>query len=136
MPIPNTVTVGSIIAPSSLVDTYAVTDPKYGKGALRSVSSLADRNTITTARRELGMLVYVSDTDGYYQLINNPGTSTTNSNDWQQVALLPVDSLGNIHINGNLIVSGYIQTDIGIQGNTNDAPEYLGDGMMMDCGRY
>lgn len=136
MPIPNTVTVGSVIAPSSLVDTYAVTDPKYGKGALRTVSTLNDRNNITPARREVGMLVYVSGEDKYYQLINNPGASATSSGDWQHVALLPVDSLGNIHINGNLIVSGYIQTDIGIQGNTNDAPEYLGSGMLMDCGQY
>jgi hypothetical protein len=136
MGIPQTVTVAAVIAPSDLADTYAVTDPKYGKGALRTVSSLNDRNNITAARREVGMLVYVSGEDSYYQLIVNPGTSTTANTDWQQVALLPVDSLGNIHINGNLIVSGYIQTDIGIQGNTNDAPEYLGSGMLMDCGQY
>lgn len=136
MGIPQTVTVAAVIAPSDLADTYAVTDPKYGKGALRTVSSLNDRNNITAARREVGMLVYVSGEDNYYQLIVNPGTSTTANTDWQQVALLPVDSLGNIHINGNLIVSGYIQTDIGIQGNTNDAPEYLGSGMLMDCGQY
>jgi hypothetical protein len=136
MPIPNTTTVAAVIAPTDLTDTYAVTDPKYGKGSLRTVVSLNERNSITQSRRELGMVVYVSDLDKYFILLTNPvGNSTTSAN-WQQVTLLPVDDAGNIHINGNLIVSGYIQTDIGIHGNTNDAEEYLGNGMIMDCGNY
>jgi hypothetical protein len=49
--------------------------------------------------------------------------------------LIP-DSFGNIHIDGNIIISGYLETDIGIRGGTDEALEYLGNGMLMDCGNY
>ena len=43
---------------------------------------------------------------------------------------------GDIYITGNLIVSGYIETDTGIRGNTDATEEYLGYGMVLDGGSY
>jgi len=43
---------------------------------------------------------------------------------------------GNLYITGNLIVSGYIETDTGIRGNTDTPEEYLGYGMILDGGSY
>jgi hypothetical protein len=43
---------------------------------------------------------------------------------------------GNLYITGNLIVSGYIETDTGIRGNTDVTEEYLGYGMVLDGGSY
>jgi len=43
---------------------------------------------------------------------------------------------GAIYITGNLIVSGYIETDTGIRGNTDTPEEYLGIGMELDGGTY
>lgn len=70
MPIPGTVTLSGVIAPSSPADTYPVTDPQYGIGSLRTVADIAARNGIPAARRQIGMLVYVSDTGKYYTLIS------------------------------------------------------------------
>jgi len=42
---------------------------------------------------------------------------------------------GNIYITGNLIVSGYIETNTGIRGNTDNELEYV-VGMQMDGGTY
>lgn len=43
---------------------------------------------------------------------------------------------GSVYVTGNLIVSGYIETDTGLRGNTNDENEYLGIGMTLDGGEY
>lgn len=69
MPIPGTVTLSGVIAPSSTADTYPVTDPQYGIGSLRTVADITARNGIPAARRQIGMLVYVSATGKYYTLI-------------------------------------------------------------------
>ena len=45
-------------------------------------------------------------------------------------------SSGNIYIEGNLIVSGYLETDVGVRGGTDAALEYLGEGMVMDGGTF
>jgi hypothetical protein len=132
MPISGTVTVSGIVAPTSTGDTYPVTDPKYGLGGLRSITGGAgDALTdIPAARREEGMLVYVQSTSKYYKLVG--GTADIN---WTEFVLLPVDVHGNVYITGNLIVSGYIETDTGIQGNPYDAPEYF-HGIDLDGGSY
>jgi hypothetical protein len=77
------------------------------------------------------MLVYVTDQAKYYKLVNG----ITNS-DWQQSLFLTIDELSNLHIEGNLIVSGYIETDTGIRGGTDAEQEYLGYGMALDGGTY
>lgn len=46
------------------------------------------------------------------------------------------DGSGNIYITGNLIVSGYVQTDVGVQGAPDSDKEYLGEGMVMDGGTF
>lgn len=46
------------------------------------------------------------------------------------------DNSGNIYITGNLIVSGYLETDVGLRGGTDAEREYLGEGMVMDGGTF
>jgi hypothetical protein len=46
------------------------------------------------------------------------------------------DSNGNIYITGNLIVSGYLETDVGVRGGTDAELEYLGENMVMDGGTF
>jgi hypothetical protein len=42
----------------------------------------------------------------------------------------------NIYIQGNLIVSGYVETDVGVRGGTDAELEYLGENMIMDGGTF
>jgi hypothetical protein len=134
MAIDNTVTVLSPIAPTSESDTYPVTNPKYGLGGLRTIlgtgSDILDN--IPTARREQGMLVYNINTGYYHTLVGG-----IDNGNWRQVFVLVPDAGNNIHIGGNLIVDGYVQTNIGLQGKPDDADvEYVGNDMVMDCGTY
>jgi len=131
MSIPNTVTVAAPIAPTSELDTYPVTNPKYGLGSLRTVADSTERQAISTDRREVGMFVYESVNNAYYTLVG--GTDNAN---WRQVIMLIPDNQGNIHIDANIILTGYLETDTGIRGGTDEALEYLGNGMLMDCGNY
>ena len=82
MPITGTVPISDLIAPTSELDVYPVTDPRYGLGGLRTVGTTADRNAITAPRRQVGMVVYVSSLDKYYNLVG--GTANTN---WQEFSL-------------------------------------------------
>ena len=131
MPIPNTVTVAAPIAPTSELDTYPVTNPKYGLGGLRTVADETERTSISEQRKQAGMFVYQSANKTYYTLVDQNGSLI-----WKQVLILIPDDFGNIHIDGNLIISGYLETDTGIRGGTDEALEYLGNGMLMDCGEY
>lgn len=74
--ISGSVTVTGFIAPTDDTDTYAVTDPVWGKGALRTVADTTERDAISTSRREEGMLVYV-EADGKYYKLNSDLTSWT-----------------------------------------------------------
>jgi hypothetical protein len=131
MPITDTVTVAGPIAPTSISDTYPVTDPKYGLGGLRTVANQTERDGISTERRQVGMFVYQNSNNAYYTLVG--GTDNAN---WRQVVILIPDLEGNIHIDANVIISGYLETDTGIRGGTDEPLEYLGRGMLMDCGEY
>jgi hypothetical protein len=131
MAIQNTTTVAAPIAPSSDADTYPVTDPKYGLGGLRTVETENERTTISEERKQEGMIVYQTSDKKYYMLISENDQLV-----WKEILILIPDGEGNINIQGNLIVSGYIETDTGIKGNEDAEQEYLGNGMVMDCGDY
>jgi len=131
MPISGTITLIAPVAPTSELDTYPVTIPKYGKGSLRTVADQTERESISSARREVGMLVYQEDNNTYHTLIGGIGNAF-----WRQVIMLIPDAFGNIHIDGNLIISGYLETDTGVRGGTDEQLEFLGNGMLMDCGEY
>lgn len=88
MPISGTIPVSGIIAPSSAQDTYPVTDPQYGLGGLRTVADTAERDALPTARRQVGMVVYVTDLAKHYILLN--GISNT---DWTELQSIVNDAL-------------------------------------------
>ncbi len=56
---PGTTPVFTPIAPNDALDTYPSHLSKYGKGGLRSVATIIERDAIASQRREAGMLVYV-----------------------------------------------------------------------------
>jgi len=105
-------------------------------GSMRTVTELSDRNSIPIQRRELGMMVYVSALDKYYKLATL--TAPTENEKWVELVFLPatVDKDGNIHIEGNLIVQGYIQTSTGLLGDPDTDVEYIGNNMELDGGSY
>ena len=73
---------GGFISPTDSADTYAVTNPLYGLGGLRSVADIAARNAISDKRREEGMLVFVQSDSTYYSL--DGGTANS---DWSSINL-------------------------------------------------
>jgi hypothetical protein len=68
MPIPGTVPVTAPIAPTATGDVYPSHQAIYGKGGLRTVATLTERDSIPAARREAGMLVHVVADASYWQL--------------------------------------------------------------------
>jgi uncharacterized delta-60 repeat protein len=76
MSIPGTVPFTGLIAPTATSDTYAITDPIYGKDGLRSVPTLADRDAISAERRRQGMIVFTQSDGKYWSLGANLTTWT------------------------------------------------------------
>jgi len=100
MRVSGSVPLGGFIAPLDEADSYPVMDPVWGLGSLRTVQSIVERNAITTARREEGMIVYVIDNETYYGL-ESPLTNA----DW---APLPMTgSLIESGESGDILVYGY-----------------------------
>lgn len=104
------------IAPTDSTDTYPVTVPTWGLGGLRTVADAAERDAITSQRREVGMLVYVEDEQEYYML----GSGLTNS-DWsamnwggQSASQVFVSATGDTTYlaTGTPTVTGYTVGDI------------------------
>ena len=91
-----TVPVSAQIAPYSDLDTYATHDSVFGKGGIREVELLADRNTISDDRRREGMIVYVRSSKIWYVLHEG----ITNS-DWKDLR----DVLGINFGTANIIMS-------------------------------
>ena len=87
--IPGSVSITGFIATTDSTDTYPVTNPLYGLGGLRSVPDMLSLSAITTQRRELGMIVFVTGNTTYYTL----QTGLTNS-DWQVLNLTGSTSTG------------------------------------------
>jgi len=109
--IPGSVRLTGFIAPTDSNDTYPVTRPEWGLGGLRTVGNLALRDSITSQRREAGMLVYVISDDNYYKL----ETGLTNS-DWVVVnfgtgATGITASNGLTETNGNITLGGSLTGD-------------------------
>lgn len=73
MPIPGTVPLSGTVAPTSELDTFPVTNPAYGLGGLRTVANKNEANLIPTERRQVGMIVYVTDEGIYYGLAGGIG---------------------------------------------------------------
>jgi len=120
MPITGTVPITGIIAPTSELATYPVTDPQYGLGGLRSVGTTAQRNAIAQERREEGMMVYVQNVDSYYALVGG-----TSDSDWvlfTPSGLGPQGPTGPTGANGTtlLLIDTFTTTidDIVMKGNT------------------
>jgi hypothetical protein len=121
MPITGTVPITGIIAPTSELATYPVTDPQYGLGGLRSVGTTAQRNAIAQERREEGMMVYVQNVDSYYALVGG-----TSDSDWvlfTPSGLGPQGPTGATGADGTtlLLIDTFTTTidDIVMKGNTN-----------------
>lgn len=87
MPIPGTVALSGIVAPSSTADTYPVTNPEYGLGGFRTVLTTTQRDAIPDQRRQEGMLVYVMSDQKIYLL-----TAGKTNSDWVELqGLLVID---------------------------------------------
>lgn len=98
--IPNSINVGSQIAPNFTDDTFALFDPIYGIGGLREVASITERDNISAERLRVGMLVYVTDQNKFYRLVNfsenqNPPYNILTT--WENVIFL---TTGNQTISG------------------------------------
>jgi hypothetical protein len=64
MPIPVT----DMISTTNPIDTYATHKSIYGHGGHHEVSTINERNLITTERKNIGMKVYVSEDGKTYEL--------------------------------------------------------------------
>ena len=97
--IPGSVRLTGFIAPTDSTDTYPVTHDTYNKGGYRTVTSIAERDAITTERRSIGMMVYVDAEAKAYVL---GGSDVADNNGWQEFApgLDLAGNVGDIQIRG------------------------------------
>ena len=65
------VQIAGYICPTDSADTYAVTDETYNRGSYRSVQDATARISIPQDRRSVGMIVYQTTDDTYWQLKND-----------------------------------------------------------------
>ena len=90
MAIIDTITLTALIAPTSVTDTYAVTDAKYGKDGLRNVANTTERNAISTERRKQGMIVGVNNLGITEYWTLQPGPWTGTDSDWIRFSLINI----------------------------------------------
>lgn len=83
------IVLGGTAVPTDSADTYAVTDPVWGKGGLRTVATIADRNAIPIPRLEKGMLVHVIADGNTYALKDTWTGGLTVDADWQLFTSTP-----------------------------------------------
>lgn len=96
--IPDSVRVTGLIAPSDDTDNYPSHHAKWGKGGLRSVADLTERNNISTDRREEGMVVFVQSSSLMYQLVGGITNGdwiafSPSGGEWQDIGAAPNDFL-------------------------------------------
>lgn len=65
------VAITGFISPTDTSDTYATHDSVLGRGGLREVNSLDERDAIPGDRRRVGMIVYVLADSKYYALFGD-----------------------------------------------------------------
>lgn len=75
--------VASPIVPFTTEDNYPTHYALYGKGGLRTVSTIDERNSIPVQRLELGMFVYVIDVNTLYKLKYEPTDGRELSDCWE-----------------------------------------------------
>ncbi len=75
--IKNTLKISAPLTPYDTDDVYPTHLPEYGKGGLRAVETIEERDNIPVERRELGMFVYVKDSEITYVL-----RGTLENNGW------------------------------------------------------
>ncbi len=68
--IKNSLKISAPITPYSTIDNYPTHLAIFGKGGLKSVDTLQDRNDIPLERREEGMLVYVKSEQKIFGLLD------------------------------------------------------------------
>jgi len=119
--IPGSVRLTGFIAPTDSTDLFPVTNPTWGLGGLRRVSGSTERDLISTARRESGMLVYSENDDNYYKL----GTGLTNS-DW--TVFMTGGGSGNFLALSGGTVTGVTEFTAGLISNTFSGGTYLSGG--------
>lgn len=83
MKIENTINISAPISPYDTNDTYPTHEAKYGKGGLRAVDNVAERDNIPLELREDGMIVYVRDLNIAYIL--HGGLANTNWVDFSTI---------------------------------------------------
>ena len=67
--IQNTLKISAPITPYSTIDNYPTHFAIFGKGGLRTVDTIQERNNIPEDRREEGMLVYVKSEQKIFGLL-------------------------------------------------------------------
>lgn len=65
------VPITGFISPTDTSDTFATHDSVLGRGGLREVANLVERDAIPGDRRRIGMLVYVLTEEKYYALFGD-----------------------------------------------------------------
>lgn len=66
-------------------DEYPVVDSKDVAGGYHVTSTASEMYSIPYMRRRLGMIVYVSNNDIEYRLVNNPTSKSTSISDWKEI---------------------------------------------------
>lgn len=97
--IPGSIRVTGFIAPSDSTDIYATHDSTYGRGGLREVATIVERDAITADRRKEGMVVYVEEDGQTYQLVGGVDNA-----DWE------------IFGNAAATIGSYVTTVNGVSG--------------------
>ena len=124
---------------------------------LQNEGSIPQKNTIFKIDTEgSGARIVLSGTSVFIQPSDelNIGTISVDTNIISQIVnfsnltemnletgVLSVSNItastnNTVYITGNLVVSGYVETDVGVRGGTDEELEYLGDNMIMDGGTF
>jgi hypothetical protein len=78
--IAGSISIGSLLAPTDSLNTYAVYEDIYNRGGFRTVATTEEMQQITRDRRKIGMMVYVVSTGKAWILTSEPHTTYSLSN--------------------------------------------------------